>query len=511
MLQRDKRDNETRNNTGLDPLIYAALDASSAGIIITDNRLPDNPIIYSNKAFERITGYTSDEVIGHNCRFLQGGERRQEIREVLREAIDKGIGITVEIRNYKKDGDLFWNELSISPLKNDDGEITHFIGVQNDVSLRKNAEEKLLFERQQVEKKINERTENLRLNEEYLKSIIQTIRESLVVLDPDLNVLTVNESFLRTFKVTPSDTVGKQLFDLGNRQWDIDGLRILLETILPTNNPVLDFEVEHDFPHIGKKTMLLNAHRIELEGDYKDRILLAIEDVTDRRSIEKRKDDFLSIASHELKTPLTAVKGYIQLIRRLMPNDNKKLNEVVQKSVSQIERLDKLIVELLDVSKIQSGNLDIHHKKFDFDQMVRDTIEHIQFNSDNHTIILKGSTGVVYDGDETHLSQVVGNLVSNAIKYSPSQKQVHVYLSRLRGHIKFSITDSGVGIDQKDQKKVFDRFYRVGAVKEKFAGMGMGLYICEQIIKQHEGVIWVESELGEGSTFSFTLPIKEKQ
>ncbi len=511
MLQNDKQNNNTRHNNEIAPLIYAALDASSAGIIITDNRLPDNPIIYNNKAFERITGYTSDEIIGHNCRFLQAGERKQETREAIREAINKGIGITVEIRNYKKNGDLFWNELSISPLKNDDGEITHFIGVQNDISLRKNAEEKLMFERLQVEKRINERTENLRLNEEYFNSIIQTIRESLVVLDPDLNVLTVNESFLRTFKVTPSDTVGKQLFDLGNRQWDIDGLRILLETILPTNNPVLDFEVEHDFPHIGKKTMLLNAHRIELEGDYKDRILLAIEDVTDRRSIEKRKDDFLSIASHELKTPLTAIKGYIQLIRRLMPDDNKKLNDVVQKSVSQIERLDKLIVELLDVSKIQSGNLDIHHKNFDFDQMVRDTIEHVQFNSDDHTISLKGSTGVVYNGDETHLSQVVGNLVSNAIKYSPSQKQVHVYLSRLKGHIKFSITDSGVGIEQKDQKKVFDRFYRVGAVKEKFAGMGMGLYICEQIIKQHQGMIWVESELGEGSTFSFTLPIKEQQ
>src|SRR5690606_4627813 len=511
MLQNDKQNNNTRHNNEIAPLIYAALDASSAGIIITDNRLPDNPIIYNNKAFERITGYTSDEIIGHNCRFLQAGERKQETREAIREAIDNGIGITVEIRNYKKDGDLFWNELSISPLKNDDGEITHFIGVQNDISLRKNAEEKLMFERLQVEKKINERTENLRLNEEYFNSIIQTIRESLVVLNPDLNVLTVNESFLRTFKVTPSDTVGKQLFALGNRQWDIDGLRILLETILPTNNPVLDFEVEHDFPHIGKKTMLLNAHRIELEGDYKDRILLAIEDVTDRRSIEKRKDDFLSIASHELKTPLTAIKGYIQLIRRLMPDDNKKLNDVVQKSVSQIERLDKLIVELLDVSKIQSGNLDIHHKNFDFDQMVRDTIEHVQFNSDDHTIILKGSTGVVYNGDETHLSQVVGNLVSNAIKYSPSQKQVHVYLSRLKGHIKFSITDSGVGIEQKDQKKVFDRFYRVGAVKEKFAGMGMGLYIYEEISKQHQGMIWVESELGEGSTFSFTLPIKEQQ
>ena len=509
MSKDNKRSNELADDSLPERLVYAALDASSTGIIITNNMLPDNPIIYSNKSFERITGYSSDEIIGHNCRFLQARERTQAAREAIREAMSKGESITIEIRNYKKNGDLFWNELSISPIKSSGGEITHFIGVQNDVTLRKNAEEKLAFERQQVEKRIRERTENLKINEEYHNSIIQTIRESLVVLNPDLKVLTVNESFLRTFKVTMSETIGKLLFDLGNRQWDIDSLRILLETILPTNNPVLDFEVEHDFPHIGKKIMLLNAHRIELEGDYKDRILLAIEDVTDRRSIEKRKDDFLSIASHELKTPLTAIKGYIQLIKRFMPTDQMKLNDIVQKAGQQIERLDKLIVELLDVSKIQSGKLDIHRKDFDFDQMVRDTIDHMQFNSEDHQIFLDGSTDVLYYGDETHLSQVVGNLISNAIKYSPSEKKVNVYLARLKNHIKFSVKDYGVGIEQNDQRKVFDRFYRVGAIREKFAGMGMGLYICEQIIKQHKGTIWIESELGEGATFSFTLPLKK--
>lgn len=102
MLQSDKQNNDTRRNNEIAPLLYAALDASSAGIIVTDNRLPDNPIIYNNKAFERITGYTSDEVIGHNCRFLQAGERKQEARQAIREAIGKGMDITIEIRNYKK-------------------------------------------------------------------------------------------------------------------------------------------------------------------------------------------------------------------------------------------------------------------------------------------------------------------------------------------------------------------------------------------------------------------------
>lgn len=247
-------------------LLTKALDASISGIILTDNNQPDNPIVYCNTAFEKMTGYVRNEIIGHNCRFLQAEDRNQQERGILRKAIDEGTECTVEIRNYKKDGELFWNELYMAPVKNTNGEVTHFIGVQNDITLRKKAEQDLRQQKALMEKKIEERTLALRDSEAFLTSIIETVREGLLVLDPDFRVLSANNYFIKTFKVTTEETIGKELYALGNNQWDIPLLRELLVKILPTNNPVVDFEVEHDFPHIGRKLMLLNAYRIELEG-----------------------------------------------------------------------------------------------------------------------------------------------------------------------------------------------------------------------------------------------------
>lgn len=489
-------------------LLTVALDASISGIIITDNQQPDNPIIYCNKAFESMTGYARKEVIGHNCRFLQQEDRDQQVRHTLRQAIERGETCVVEIRNYKKDGTLFWNELYMSPIKNNSGKVTYFIGVQNDISRRKTAEQEVKFNQAQMEQKIAERTKSLKESEEYLSSIVQTVRESLIVLAPDLKVLTVNDHFIRTFKVTREETEGILLYELGNGQWNIKELRLLLEKILPSNNPVVDFEVSHDFPHIGKKLMLVNAHRIELEGQFKDRILIAIEDITDRRAIEQRKDDFLSIASHELKTPLTTIKGYVQIINRLLPQTaDEKLKNAVGKTTLYIERLNSLIAELLDVSRIQSGNLELHWEPFDFDTMLHEAVDSIQRASQAHSIVVSGSTGCMYHGDESHITQVITNLLSNAIKYSPDHKNVEVHLSQVSDFIKVSVTDKGLGIPPEDRLKIFERFYRVDNIQRRFPGMGIGLYLCSEIIKNHGGTLWVDSELGKGSTFSFTLPL----
>ncbi|GGH11001.1 PAS domain-containing sensor histidine kinase [Mucilaginibacter phyllosphaerae] len=489
-------------------LMTRALDASISGVIITDNQQPDNPIIYCNAAFERITGYKRKEIIGHNCRFLQKEDRSQKEREILRNAVADGKSCVVEMRNYQKNGTLFWNELYMSPIKDAEGNVCYFIGVQNDVTRRKNIEQELKQHQDQMERKIEERTKSLRESEDYLASIVATVRESLVVLNPGFNVLSVNDHFIKTFKVSREETENKLLYELGNGQWDIPALKELLENILPTNNPVEEFEVEHDFPHIGKKLMLLNAHRIELEGQFKDRILIAIEDITDRREIERRKDDFLSIASHELKTPLTTIKGYVQVMNRLLPeNASEKFKTVLQKTGIYITRLNNLISELLDVSRIQTGNIELHKEPFDFDKMVAEAVENIQSVTKTHTIILKGSTGITYVGDESHIVQVINNLLSNAIKYSPEEHQINVYLSRVSDFVKVSVTDTGMGISHEDQNKIFDRFFRVGEIQQRFPGMGIGLYICSEIIKNHGGTIWVESEKGQGSNFSFTLPL----
>ncbi|WP_379092473.1 PAS domain-containing protein [Pedobacter sp. UC225_65] len=489
-------------------LLSKVMDATNTGIVITDNLLPDNPIIYCNPAFETLSGYKRKEIIGHNCRFLQGKDRSQQQRKEIATALKNGEACHVEIRNYTKKGNLFWNELYISPVKDENGKITNFIGVQNDVTLRKKSQLALEMNQRDMELQIEERTQLYKESQEYLTSIVETLRESLLVMDKEYRILSANNHFLNTFKVSLNETIGRPLYELGNGQWNIPELKKMMEEILPTNNPVLDYEVEHEFPHIGKKLMLLNAHRIELEGQYKDWILLAIEDITERRAIQQRKDDFLSIASHELKTPLTTIVGYMQLMDKLMPdNASEKFKGVVEKTGKYVKRLNQLLGELLDVSRIQTGNIELHREPFDFDRMIVETIDAIRAATPKRKIEVNGKTGRDFNGDESHLVQVLSNLLSNAIKYSPENSTVEVQVSTISDFMKVSVIDKGMGIAIDEQAKVFDRFYRVGEVQRQYPGMGIGLYICQQIITNHGGTIWVESEKSKGSVFSFTLPI----
>jgi len=488
-----------------------ALNSATSGIIITDNLQPDNPIIYCNRAFERITGYSTNEIIGHNCRFLQAQDRMQKEREMIKDAIKNGVECRVDIRNYRKNGALFWNELVISPVKDREGKITHFIGVQNDITERIKSENELREEKASVERKILERTKELKENEAFLSSIIQTVRESLLVLDSEFRVLSANTHFLNTFKVTHEDTVGNILFELGNHQWDIEALKILLTKILPTNNPVIDFEVEHDFPYIGKKIMLVNAYRIEFEGQYKDRILIAIEDITDKKEIDRRKDDFLSIASHELKTPLTTIKGLVQLLQRMAPEEaSEKFLSTLSKASIHVDRLNNLISELLDTSRIQSGNIEIHKEPFEIDKLIQETVDNLSLATPDYEIDTKSNTNAIILGDELQISQVINNLISNAIKYAPNSKKIKIYCNRVGNFVKVSVTDYGMGISPQDQSKIFERFFRSRDIQKKFPGMGIGLYICHEIVTRHQGTLWVESEIGVGSTFNFTLPIQKK-
>ncbi|HWW39384.1 sensor histidine kinase, partial [Pedobacter sp.] len=176
-----------------------------------------------------------------------------------------------------------------------------------------------------------------------------------------------------------------------------------------------------------------------------------------------------------------------------------------------VDRLNQLLAELLDVSKIQTGNIELHKHPFDFDKMVSETIEGLQTATPHYRIITKGKVGVNFNGDESHLIQVLTNLVSNAIKYSPDANEIEIYISKVSNFIKVSVKDHGMGIKDEELKKIFARFYRVGETQKRFPGMGIGLYISDQIVKNHGGTLWAESEVGKGSVFNFTLPIHEER
>ncbi|RYY51884.1 MAG: PAS domain-containing sensor histidine kinase, partial [Chitinophagaceae bacterium] len=302
----------------------------------------------------------------------------------------------------------------------------------------------------------------------------------------------------------------KSLFELGNGQWNIQSLRVLLEQILPTNNPVLDFEVEAEFPHIGRKLMLLNAHRIEHEGEFKNRILLSIEDITQQRESDNRKDDFISIASHELKTPLTALKGYLEVASYALKNGKEvNLEEMIDQARLSSVRLNDLLNDLLRMSKLKHEHLEINQSLFSFDEVVDEAVNMLKVSHTSHTINITARCNKHISGDRNRILQVISNLVNNAIKYSPGRNAVEVHATCHGNYVKLSVIDQGQGIPLSDQTKIFNRFFRSGVHEKSFAGMGIGLFISREIIQAHGGTIWVEKSSNLGTTFSFTLPLKQ--
>jgi len=357
-----------------------------------------------------------------------------------------------------------------------------------------------------VNEELQNRNEQLLEARDYAQAIIRTVQVPLLILDKDLRIKTANRSFQQMFMVTEEETVGKFVYDLGNGQWNIPALRKLLNEILPKNNIFDNYELEHTFPLIGHKTMLLNARKFIKDGE---NILLAIEDITDSKDVEKQKDMFIGIASHELKTPITTLKSYAQILeKRLTQNGESKDTYLVQNICKQTDRLTNLINDLLDTSKIQAGKLTLEKKRFDLQALVSKTIEDLQQVTESHRIIKEGEIRELVYGDQSRVEQVLVNLITNAVKYSPKANSVTVMLASDTENAIVSIRDTGFGIAEKDQDKVFERFFRAADKREKnVAGFGLGLYIAAEIVKGHGGKLWVDSTLGKGSTFHFTLPL----
>ncbi|RCH53870.1 hypothetical protein DJ568_15125 [Mucilaginibacter hurinus] len=232
-------------------------------------------------------------------------------------------------------------------------------------------------------------------------------------------------------------------------------------------------------------------------------------DITVQKQLQQQKDDFIGIASHELKTPVTSVKAYTQVLERMLLKKGETVEaSMISRMDLQLNRLTSLIGDLLDVTKINTGKLQFNDREFDFNEHVKELIEDLQRTTEKHTLIedLK-PTGMVY-GDKERIGQVITNLVTNAIKYSPNAGKIIIHSAIENNEVTLCVQDFGIGIPQENLGQVFEQFYRVsGTMQHTFPGLGLGLYISSEIIKREGGRIWVTSKVGEGSTFCFALPI----
>jgi two-component system cell cycle sensor histidine kinase PleC len=363
----------------------------------------------------------------------------------------------------------------------------------------------------------------------YYQEITDTIREPFVILDKELIVVTANQAFYKTFKVVKLETEGKLIYKLGDNQWDIKELRDLLENILPKHKFFNGFEVSHKFPSIGNKTMLLNARQI----DSRQLILLALEDTTEQtklkndtkkmtdnlikqknslQSLNDSKDEFIMMASHQLRTPATIVKTYAGMLNDGMAGElTEKQREMLGRAMSSNERQLEIIEDLLRVARVDDGKVYLEKSDCDVIMLLNQVVKEqlVMYDARKQKIVFQQTL----DSNSTNLDpnlmkMVFENLLENASKYSRESQTIVINLTQNKLQTVITISDEGVGIDKKDQKKMFTKFSRIdNALSLSTVGTGLGLYWVKKIIDLHEGTIEVQSKVEEGTKFTLSLPI----
>jgi len=238
-----------------------------------------------------------------------------------------------------------------------------------------------------------------------------------------------------------------------------------------------------------------------------DTILTFVLDISERKEFEQRKDDFISVASHELKTPITSMKVFTQLLaKRFAKQEDEQTGALIKKLDTQLNKLIILISDLLDVSRIHAGKLELRLEDFSINELVKETVEGLE-ETTQHTMRIEDDKNFIVHGDRERIGQVITNFLTNAIKYSPPHKDIKVTVAGNKKEVSVGVQDFGMGINAKEKDKIFERFYQASASNSTFPGLGMGLYICSEIIQRHRGTIVVESQKGKGSHFIFTIPL----
>jgi two-component system, chemotaxis family, CheB/CheR fusion protein len=414
-----------------------------------------------------------------------------------------------ELEVQTEDG--YWYTLRIRPYRTTENQIDGVVLVLMDINALKHS------------------AATIEAARNYAEAIVETVQVPLLVLEADFRVNTANRSFCETFQVSPQATARSLIFELGNGQWNIPGLRARLEDIFANDIILQNFEVEHQFEQIGQKIMSLNALKI-ITGENTPRILLSIEDITERKQFEaeraqlltqeqaarqqaetanRAKDEFLSNLSHELRNPLTAIIGWVQLLQT-----RQQEQALIDRGLTIIYRSAKaqsqLIEDMLDLSRIASGKLQLKPVRLDLAAVIGVAVDAVQLSANAKSIqIISQITTTTVMGDVDRLQQVLWNLLANAIKFTPTGGRVNITLVPVQNNAEIRISDTGQGIWAELLPYVFDRFRQGDSSTTKTSqGLGLGLSIVQHIVELHGGTVSAESPgEGQGTTMILQIPL----
>ena len=352
--------------------------------------------------------------------------------------------------------------------------------------------------------------QRLKENAERFRLLIENAFDIIAILSREGVVVYESESISKILGYSPDERVGKSIFgDPIVHPDDTESKRAAFQRAL--NDPQEAVRTEFRLRHKNGSYRDIEAVYLNLVTNPRiEGIIATYHDITDRKKMEKQKEEFISIASHELKTPVTSLKAYAQILEdSFLKAKDKKSAELLEKMNNQVDRLTALITNLLDFTRIQGDKLNLKEEKYNINDLITEIVEEMQRTTRAHKMITKLDKSVQMWGDRYRTGQVLTNLLSNAIKYSPHGKKIIVSSKIDKDIIEICVEDFGIGIKKDLINKVFERFFRVSESKlNTFPGLGLGLYIVAEIVKRQGGTISVESTDGKGSTFCFSLPIK---
>ncbi|MGI4803368.1 MAG: PAS domain S-box protein [Janthinobacterium lividum] len=433
------------------------------------------------------------DIIGQNLLEAIPELAGQPMFKILKEVFETGkayfdYNMPVNLQRNGKAKQAYF-DFSFSPLV-EEGQVTGVLEVVTEVTERFKAQEKL------------------QESEALFRGITAASPTALWITDENGNITYVNETWLRW--------TGKPLESQLGKGW--------LKAVVPedfaqthasfTDDFLVQRYHEQEFKISdakGQERSLICTGNPQFDDQQKFKGYIgACVDITEQKQLQRQKDDFLGIASHELKTPVTSIKAYAQVLEMMFRRDgDTQKAEMLAKLNKQVNRLNSLIGDLLDVTKLHTGRMQFNETDFNFNQLVEEVIEDVQHTSPKHRIKKQLNFDEVIRGDKERISQVITNLLTNAIKYSPDANEIIIYTEQKNGRVQLSVQDFGIGISLNKKDKVFEQFYRVSGSKEHtFPGLGLGLYISSEIVKRLNGRIWVNSIEGKGSTFYFDLSIK---
>jgi PAS domain S-box-containing protein len=424
-----------------------------------------------------------------------------EDRDMLEAAMTQGLAgggsFGVDYRAVKPGGCVGYVAARARVFSDDAGRPTHLVGTIRDATAEREAEASLRAARDESE----------RWRQLY-ETVTATTPDLIYIFDRNYRFTYANDALLEMWGQTWDEAIGKGLLELGYEPWHAEMHEREIDEVIATKRRIRG---EVSFPHatLGRRIYdYIFAPLVNADGEV-EAIAGTTRDITELRELGRQKDEFIGIASHELKTPVTSIKAYAQLLQRQLSRAGEGASaDLVAKMDAQLNRLTELIHDLLDVTRIEEGEIRFNIETFALDRLLDDVVEEIEPTVGGRRIIREGRANARARGDRDRTGQVVTNLLTNALKYSPPTEPVIIHTSSDRHEITVGVQDFGVGIAPEDHLRVFDRFYRAGGPeRDTFPGLGLGLFISAEIVRRQRGRIWVESVPGEGSLFRFTLPV----